>query len=101
MNIFCVSATPVVICLKTGKFDKGCEMERYRDSLALYRNRVGIITPGVRGLEVVLFSAVDNYGCTNRSTNAIFPYKWGDDVLGSAYRAARRHLDNLGRERVS
>lgn len=76
-------------------------MNRSRDRLALYRNRVGIITPGVHGLEVVLYSEADNYRCTNKSTNAIFWYEFGDDVLGRQYRAAVKHLDKIMLDRAS
>jgi len=70
-------------------------VNKSRDRLALYRNTVGIITPGIHGLEVVLYSEVDNYRCTNKSTNAIFLYEFKDDVLGRQYRAAVKHLDKL------
>lgn len=66
-----------------------------RERLALYRNRVGVITPGVHGLEVKLYSEADDYRCTNKSVNAVYPYVWRDDILGEQYQAARKHLDNL------
>ena len=70
-------------------------VSRSRDRLALYRNIVGIITPGIHGLEVVLYSEIDNYRCSRKSTNAIFPYYFGDEVLGEVYSAAVKHLDKL------
>ncbi|UMO77798.1 hypothetical protein [Bacteriophage Phi NF-1] len=70
-------------------------INRSKDRLALFRNRAGVVSPGIHGLEVVLYSEIDNYRCTRKSINAIFPYDPGDEVLGRQYRAAKRHLDKL------
>lgn len=70
-------------------------INRSKDRLALYRNRVGVISPGINGLEVVLYSEIDNYRCTRKSINAIFPYDFRDEVLGEVYSAAVKHLDKL------
>lgn len=70
-------------------------VNRSRDRLALYRNGLGVVSPGIHGLEVVLYNAGDNYRCTSKSINAIFPYDFGDDVLGKVYSAAVKHLDKL------
>lgn len=76
-------------------------VNRSRDRLALYRNKVGVITPGINGLEVILYSGIDNYRCTHKSINAIFPYDFGDEVLGKVYSAAVKHLDKLVLDRAS
>lgn len=76
-------------------------VNRSRDRLALYRNKAGIITPGINGLEVILYSEIDNYRCTRKSINAIFPYDFGDEVLGKVYSAAVKHLDKLILDRES
>lgn len=76
-------------------------VNRSRDRLALYRNAAGVVIPGIEGLEVVLYSEVDNYRCTRKSINAIFPYEFRDDVLGRQYSAAKRHLDKLELDRTS
>lgn len=70
-------------------------VNRSRDRLALYRNKAGIVTPGINGLEVMLYSGIDNYRCTRKSINAIFPYDFGNEVLGEVYSAAVKHLDKL------
>lgn len=70
-------------------------VNRSRDRLALYRNTIGAVSPGIHGLEVVLYSEIDNYRCTRKSINAIFPYDFGDEVLGEVYSAAVKHLDKL------
>lgn len=76
-------------------------VNRSRDRLALYRNKAGIVTPGINGLEVMLYSGIDNYRCTRKSINAIFPYDFRDEVLGEVYSAAVKHLDELVLDRVS
>lgn len=76
-------------------------VNRSRDRLSLYRNSVGMITPGVHGLEVILYSEVDNYRCTSKAINAVFPYEFRDDVLGRQYCAAVKHLDKLVLDRTS
>ncbi len=76
-------------------------VNRSRDNLALYRNEVGVITPGVHGLEVILYSEIDNYRCTRKSTNIVFPYEFHDEVLGKQYRAAVKYLDKLMLDRAS
>lgn len=76
-------------------------INRSRERLALYQNRVGVISPGINGLEVVLYSEIDNYRCTRKSINAIFPYDFGDEVLGKVYSAAVKHLDKLMLDRKS
>lgn len=70
---------------------------RSKDRLALYRNRVGMISPGINGLEVVLYSDIDNYRCTRNSINAIFPYDFVDEVLGEVYSAAVKHIDSIAK----
>lgn len=70
-------------------------VNRSRDRLALYRNKAGIVTPGIYGLEVILYSGIDNYRCTRKSLNAIFPYDFRDEILGEVYSAAVKHLDKL------
>lgn len=70
-------------------------VNRSRDRLALYRNGLGVVSPGIHGLEVVLYNAGDNYRCTSKSINAIFPYDFGDEVLGEVYSAAVEHLKRL------
>ena len=70
-------------------------VNRSRDKLALYRNKAGIVTPGINGLEIILYSDIDNYRCTRKSINAIFPYDFGNEVLGEVYSAAVKHLDKL------
>lgn len=70
-------------------------VNRSRDRLAIYRNKAGVITPGIHGLEVILYSDIDNYRCTRKSLNAIFPYDWEAEVLGRQYRAAVKHLQGL------
>lgn len=67
-----------------------------RGRLALYRTEAGVITPGIHGLEVLLYSEIDDYRCTRKSINAIFPYDFGDDVLGKVYIAAVKHLQKIG-----
>jgi len=76
-------------------------VNRSRDRLALYRNTIGVISPGRHGLEVVMYSDIDNYRCTRNSINAIFPYGFRDDILGKQYSAAVEHLDKLVLDRVS
>jgi len=76
-------------------------VNRSGDRLALYRNEAGVITPGVHGLEVILYSEIDNYRCTRKSINAVFPYEFREDVLGRQYRAAVKHLDKLVLDRTS
>lgn len=72
-------------------------VHRSRDRLALYRTDVGIITPGVHGLEVVLYSEVDNYRCTRKSINAVFPYEFREEVLGKQYSAAVKHINSIAK----
>lgn len=70
-------------------------VNRSRDRLALYRNTIGVVSPGIYGLEVILYSEIDNYRCTRKSITAVFPYEFRDEVLGEQFSAAVKYLDKL------